>query len=132
MVLGDTALRAITDDQAFRVMTVSTTDTVRATIAAQRAHGPTAGILGALVTGAVLVRERMAPDLRVQLVLQCSDGKSRVVADAYPRGEARGLVQTATNRTLPRGEAKLAVMRTLHDGSVHQGVVSVPAGGGVS
>ena len=130
----DSALRAITDDGAFRVMTVRTTETVRASAAAQRATGPVAGVYAELLTGAILVRETMAPDLRVQAILQGRNRKSRMVADVHPGGDTRGLVQLAQgDPELALGDgAVLQMMRTLNDGSLHQGIVEVPEQGGVS
>lgn len=124
----DTALRALTEDQAFRVMAVSTTETVRGAIEAQRAKGESARVLGELLTGAILLRETMAPDLRVQVILQGDAGHGRLVADAHPRGETRGLVQLPRGKTVSPTQGtggRLIGMRTLHDGSIHQGVVEV-------
>ena len=70
----DSVLRAITDDGAFRVIVARTTDTVQNVLKAQGAQGPTARHLGDLVTGAVLFRETMAPNLRVQGILKGSGG----------------------------------------------------------
>ena len=128
---ADGVLRAVTDDSTFRVITVRTRDTVRGVVAAQRATGNTAKLLADLVTGAVLVREAMAPDLRVQVILQSESQRSRIVADAHPDGSCRGLVQ------MPEGHAALTVAsgdlfqvaRTLHNGALQQGTVSVGSGG---
>jgi molecular chaperone Hsp33 len=124
----DTALRALTEDQAFRVMTVSTTETVRGAIASQKTRGEISRTLGELITAAILFRETMAPDLRVQVILQGESGHGRIVADAHPRGETRALVQIPTGKLMPPTRAeggRLIGMRTLHDGSIQQGVVSV-------
>lgn len=128
---SDTALRALTDDGAFRVMAVQTTETVRGAIAAQRVHGHVARLFAEMLTGSILVRETMSPDLRVQGILQGGDGKSRIVADVHPGGDTRGLVQLAKGKTdiVLDSDARLQMMRTLHDGSLHQGVVAVPKGG---
>jgi molecular chaperone Hsp33 len=130
----DIALRALTDDDTFRVIAVRATDTVQAAIAAQKVKGPVAQTFAELVTGAVLIRETMAPDLRLQALLQTADRSARMVADAFPRGETRGLVINKTNNVTfsLAGGAILQLMRTLHDGSVHQGTVAVPDKGGVS
>src|SRR5688500_245017 len=61
---SDTVLRAITDDGAFRVITARTTDTVRGAVDVQGATGSTARAFGELLTGAILYRETMAPQLR--------------------------------------------------------------------
>src|SRR5580704_15177333 len=129
---SDTALRALTDDGAFRVMAVQTTETVRGAIAAQNARGSDARLLAEMLTGAILVRETMAPDHRVQGTLVGDDGKSRIVADAHPTGETRGLVQRArgADSVALREKMRLTMMRTLHDGSIHQGTIEAPASGG--
>ena len=89
---NDHVRRAVTEDGAFRVLACLTTETTAAVVASQRAKGAIAQRLADLVTGAILVRETMAPDLRVQVIL--SDGKKmRLVADALPEGVTRGLVQ---------------------------------------
>ena len=73
----DSVLRAITDDGAFRVIVARTTDTVQHVLSAQGAQGNTGKNLGDLVTGAVLFRETMAPNLRVQGILKGSGGSLR-------------------------------------------------------
>lgn len=124
-------LRAVTHDGAFRVMAVETTEMVRGAIRAQEATGPIATLFADMLTGAVLVRESMSPDLRVQCMLQADDQRSRLVADTHPDGMTRGLVQLAPGATefsiATRG--LLQVHRTLHNGALHQGVVSVPKSG---
>jgi molecular chaperone Hsp33 len=141
----DSVVRAITEDGAFRVIVARTTDTVRGVVAAQAAHGQTARHFGELVTGAVLLREAMAPRLRVQAILK-SKVRGSLVADAHPDGTSRGLVNFGAGgrdaaaftegRLGPeislRGGALLQVMRTLPNGSLHQGVVEVPESGGIS
>lgn len=133
----DTVVRAITQDGAFRVIAARTTETVRGAIAAQRTKGDTARHFGELITGAVLIREAMAPRLRVQAILKGSSGKGSLVADSHPDGTSRGLVNFGSKGghderlILGRG-ALLKVMRTLPSGSLHQGVVEVPEGTGIS
>jgi molecular chaperone Hsp33 len=130
----DSALRAITDDGAFRVITVLTTDTVRGAIAAQEARGGTARHFGELITGAILVREAMAPALRVQVIVKGLRTKGNLVADSHPDGTSRGLVNFGKgggDLNVQKG-ALLQVMRTLPSGALHQGVVEVPEGGGIS
>jgi molecular chaperone Hsp33 len=132
--VDDRAVRAITEDGAFRVIAVRTTNTVQEAIAAQKLTGPTARLFADLVTGSILIRETMAPDLRVQCILQGEDRRGRMVADAQPDGSSRGLAQLAPAQTeLPVAKgALLQVARTLHNGSLHQGVVKVPDGGSIS
>src|SRR5688572_20070456 len=134
MALGcDRVVRAITDDGAFRVITVSTGDTVRAATAAQGATGKTAQHFADLLTGTVLVRETMAPQLRVQGIVKGAGGRGSLVADSRPGGATRGLLQ------LPRGSefrlgsgSVLQVMRSLPNGAIHQGIVDVSDAGGLS
>lgn len=127
-------LRAITDDGAFRVITAQTTDTVRGAIRAQGAKGPTARTFGDLITGSILFRETMAPELRVQGILRGSQGTGSLVADSHPSGMTRGLVQLKTGAAelrLDQG-AVIQMMRTLPNGKINQGVAEVPPAGGVS
>lgn len=131
MVHEDNVLRAITDDGAFRVIAADTTATVRGAIAAQKPASPElARIFSDLLTGTILVRESMAPDNRVQAILQGDEPRMRMVGDAHPDGSTRGLIQLPPeHRTMPLGQrGVLQIARTLHNGSLHQGVVSVPQG----
>lgn len=129
MLHQDNVLRAITDDGAFRVIAADTTATVRGALAAQKPASPElARTFADLLTGAVLVRETMAPENRLQAILQGDDPRLRMVADTYPDGATRGLIQMPEGTTaMPLGErGMLQVARTLHNGSLHQGVVRVP------
>lgn len=130
----DGVLRAVTHDGSFRVIAVQTTDTVLGAIAAQKAGPAIAARFAELLTAAVLVRESMAPDYRLQCVLQGDDQRSRMVADTHPDGMTRGLVQLAGDASdftiAQRGV--LQVHRTLQNGSLHQGIVGVPSGGGIA
>jgi molecular chaperone Hsp33 len=129
----DSVLRAITDDGAFRVITARTTDTVRGAIEAQNATGETARHFGDLLTGAILFRETMAPNLRVQGIIKGSAGGS-LIADSHPSGQTRGLIQLkgeAMDIELGHGSV-LQLMRSLPNGRINQGVVEVPKQGGIS
>jgi molecular chaperone Hsp33 len=131
VVHEDTVLRAITDDGAFRVIAADTTATVRGAVQAQKAGGAELiRTFADLLTGAVLVRESMAPDNRLQAILQGDDPRLRMVADTHPDGATRGLIQVpASTRRMPLAErGMLQIARTLHNGSLHQGVVQVPSG----
>ena len=129
----DEVVRAITDDGSFRVVALRTTDTVKAIVAAQRVKGDEARWLGELVTGTIMVRETMAPDLRVQGVLQSAVGRDALIADSHPDGGARALVQRTRGGALVLGDgAVLQVTRTLPRGSAHKGVVRITGSGGVS
>lgn len=124
----------MTDDGSFRVITLRTTETAGAAIAAQKAGGLAARWLGELITGTILVRETMAPQYRVQGLLAGADGEVCLVADSFPDGGTRGLVR------LPRGQAdlspghvrRLQMMRSLPTGEPQQGLVGVPGGGNIS
>lgn len=130
---SDIVVRAITRDGAFRVITALTTDTVKGAVAAQAASGDTAQRLGELLTGAILVREAMAPMLRVQVIVKGSSGRGSLVADAHPDGTTRGLVNLGKGRDVEVGAGSLLqVMRTMPNGALHQGVVEVPPDGGIS
>jgi molecular chaperone Hsp33 len=129
---GDHTVTAVTNDGAFRVMVVRATETARGVVAAQKAEGRVADHLAELVTGTALVRLTMAPGYRVQGILRGADQKSMLVADSYPDGANRGLVRLA-NGSFALGEgALMQVMRSLPNGSTHQGVVEVSKQHGVS
>ena len=130
MVHQDNVLRAITDDGGFRVIAADTTATVRGAIAKQKpATVELTRTFAELLTGAVLVRESMAPEYRLQAILQGDEPKTRMVADTHPDGSTRGLIQLPTGVTAMPYAAKglFQVARTLHNGALHQGVVQVPA-----
>jgi molecular chaperone Hsp33 len=137
--IQDGALRAMTDDGAFRVVVVRTTDTVRRMLELQGHRGQEAQYLGELMTGAVMVRETMAPDYRLQAILRSHDNRHRLVADTHPDGGSRGLIahadggaaRTSAGSFEMRGSS-LEVVRTLYSGNMHRGVVEVPEGGGMS
>lgn len=132
MTTPDSVLRAITDDGAFRVIVVRTTNTVQHVLKAQSAVGETGRHLGDLVTGSVLFRETMAPNLRVQGILKGAGGTGSLVADSHPSGKTRGLVQLASGaQEVQIGPgAIMQMMRTLPDGKINQGFVEVPTDGG--
>jgi molecular chaperone Hsp33 len=70
----------------------------------------------------------MAPDNRLQAILQGDDPRSRIIADTHPDGATRGLLQLPPNvRSISLSErGMLQIARTLHNGALHQGVVQVP------
>jgi molecular chaperone Hsp33 len=123
----DSIVRAVTRDQAFRVLVARTTQTVQGAMSAQQGTGRAGRYFGDLLTATVLFRQTMAPTLRVQGILRGADGKSAMVADSHPSGATRGLVQPAGNDgDFDLGEgALLQMMRTLQDGRINQGVVAV-------
>jgi molecular chaperone Hsp33 len=131
--MTDSSLRAMTDDSAFRVMAVNTTQTVREALSRQAPSGVTRKAFSDLLTGAVLVRETMSPNQRVQAILKQRRETGSLVADSHPTEGTRGLVSMpAKNPQFALTDALLQVMRRLHDGAIHQGVVDVPTGGDVS
>ncbi|MCB9730013.1 MAG: Hsp33 family molecular chaperone HslO [Deltaproteobacteria bacterium] len=130
---SDRVLRAITNDGAFRVITLRTTDTVQAAIEAQKVRGHIAVPFGELLTASVLVRETMSPGLRVQLVLQGGAGGA-LVADARPEGLTRGLVQHPPDDGAITFDDKaiFKAMRVMPNGSLHQGIISAEHEDGLS
>jgi len=80
--MSDLVVRALTEDGAFRVIAARTTETAKGVAESQKASGPRALLLAEMVTAAILVRETMAPDLRVQAILQGEDPKTRIVTDS--------------------------------------------------
>lgn len=129
----DSALRAMTDDGAFRVVIVRTTDTVQQLLRVQSATGSVGERLGELATGAILVRETMAPDYRLQALWRSADKRTRLVADTHPDGGTRGLVtRVDLDRGLTSAGSTLEIVRTLWSGELHRGVVAVPEHGGMS
>ncbi len=126
--MSDGVVRALTEDGAFRVVVVDTTDTVAFAVRAQEAKGASARLLGELMTGAVLVRETMAPGSRVQGILKGAGGSGMMLGDAHPEGVTRGLAQASGERPLAAEGALLQFMRTLANGAIHQGIVEVEAG----
>lgn len=130
----DSVLRAITNDSSFRVITTDATETARAAVRAQQATGATARHLAELLCGTVLVRETMAPNLRVQGIVKGAGGRGSLVGDSYPSGGARALVQLAKGQpefALGAG-SHMQIMRSLPNGSIQQGIVAAPQDGGLS
>jgi molecular chaperone Hsp33 len=132
--LDDHVLRAITDDDTFRVMAATTTHTVRKAIASQAVDGATADHFADLLTGMVLVRETMSPGHRVQGVLKGAGGTGSLVADTHPDGSTRGLVQLGKREpqfSIGRGSV-LTVMRSMARGRIHRSVTAPEDGTTVS
>ncbi|MDQ3034670.1 MAG: Hsp33 family molecular chaperone HslO [Myxococcota bacterium] len=128
----DRAVTTVAEDGSFRVITVRSTHTVSAAIAAQRAKGRSAEHLADLITGSVLVRLTMAPDLRVQSLVRGQTGKGTIVADCHPDGSCRGMVRE-TAGPIEVGPGSLVQMtRSLPNGTLHQGIVEVPETYGIS
>lgn len=129
----DRVVRAMTSDGAFRVLTAITTETVRDAVHAQEARGPTADRLGQLITGAILLRETISPDRRVQVLVKDRAGRTNLVADAHPDGRNRGIVRPGADQRSGGGDdAILEVIHTLPNGIMHQGLVQLPDSGDLS
>jgi molecular chaperone Hsp33 len=130
---GDQVIRALTEDGSFRVLTARTTSLCAAAVARQHVSGETAHHFGDLLTGTVLVRETMAPQLRVQGIVRGAGGGCTLVGDSFPDGATRGLVSLKRDQPgiVLGGDAVLQFMRTMPNGAVHRGVVSVPRAGGI-
>jgi molecular chaperone Hsp33 len=125
-------VRAITGDGGFRVLTLITTETVREATRMQEARGSTARRLGELITGAILVREAMSPDRRVQALIKDGRGRTCLVADSHPKGWNRGIVNPGADETGTGGEAILEVLYTLPSDVLQQGIVALPPSGDIS
>ncbi len=123
----DSVLRAMTDDGAFRVVIVDSTSTVSQATEIQGAHPSEVGPFADLLTGTVLFRETMSPQIRVQGIAVSGLGHGQFVADSHPSGDVRGLIQRPEGQ--PSVEiipgSSLRMLRSLHDGSINQGVVGI-------
>ena len=131
---SDQVIRALTDDGSFRVLTARTTLTCREAVRKQSAQGDVARHLADLLTGTVLVRETMAPTLRVQGIVRGAAGGCTIVGDSFPDGGTRGLVNLRNgHNTLDLShDSVMQFMRSLPNGHVHRGVVEVHEEGGMS
>ena len=132
----DRVTRAMTSDGAFRVIAAITTDTAIEAAQAQGLAGDDALRLAELITGAVLLRETTAPGRRVQIVMRDRHG-AVLVADALPDGTNRGIVNPGAadaDRAAASldGDTTMQVSYTMSNGSLHQGIVAVPAGSSLS
>lgn len=125
----DHAIRAITDDGAFRVIVARTSQTVQGILKVQEVPSSIATSFGDLLTATVLFRETMAPGLRVQGIVSAQGGGASLVADSAPEGRTRGLIQNRGAFGETGAFDTLRMMRTLHNGSVNQGTVHIAAGG---
>jgi molecular chaperone Hsp33 len=124
---ADSVLRAMTNDGAFRVIIVESTRTVSAANDRQHATASEMAAFGDLLTGTVLFRETMSPQLRVQGIAKPESGQGQLVADSHPSGDVRGLIQRRPGQhsvEITFGST-LRMLRSLQDGSINQGVVSM-------
>ena len=71
---ADQVVRVMTVDHAFRVVVATTAASTAEVVRLQGLAGQPAEPLAGLVTGAALLRETMAPNLRVQAVLKGAGG----------------------------------------------------------
>lgn len=114
----------MTDDGAFRVIVARTTQLAGEICKAQGVSGACAQSLSDLLTGTILFRETMAPGLRVQGIVRSKEPKVSLIADSAPEGATRGLVQgSPADSFVPGDHTFLHMMRTLHNGSINQGIV---------
>jgi molecular chaperone Hsp33 len=131
---SDLVIRALTDDGSFRVLTARTTQLCREAVRRQSAVGTNARHFGDLLTGTVLVRETMAPQLRVQGIVRGAGGGGTLIGDSFPDGGTRGLItlKKGVGEIALGGDAVMQFMRTFPNGSVHRGSVLVPDQGGIT
>ena len=131
---SDLVIRALTDDGSFRVLTARTTELCREAVRRQSAVGANARHFGDLLTGTVLVRETMAPQLRVQGIVRGAGGGGTLIGDSFPDGGTRGLItlKKGIDEVVLGGDAVMQFMRTFPNGSVHRGSVLVPDQGGIT
>ena len=134
MAEADRVIRAMTDDGAFRIIAVRTSNTVTEASTAQSVStNSNKVIFGELLTSAVLYRETMAPSLRVQCIVQNRDGAPQLLADSHPDGWVRGLFQPeARTGGKALNDHLLQMMRTLPNGELHRGIVEVGQEGNLS
>ena len=120
--MTDHVLRAMTNDGAFRLIIVDMTETVTDIVAKQAVATTAKNAVGELLVSSVMVRETMAPTLRVQVIL--NNNAATVVADSHPDGLVRGLCSGDSEQSASlRGSTTIQVNRNLPDGQLHQGIV---------
>ncbi len=130
---SDRAIRAMTDDGAFRVIAVRMTDTVAEAIRVQSATGTDAILFGELMVANVLTRETMSPAHRTQASIRDGYG-GQLFVDSHPGGLTRGV------RTPPNAGEHLKVdkgsllkcVRVLYSGELHESITAMPDTGDVS
>lgn len=139
-VSTDSVLRAMTIDGSFRFIALDASETARGILQAQKiTPAPDQSplqqrgrILAELTCGAVLLRQAMSPDFRLQIVLKQTD-VGTITADAFPEGLTRGLVQIPDDKQLTFGEnTLLTAIRAMPNDALHQGVVETNPDDGVS
>jgi molecular chaperone Hsp33 len=86
-----------------------------------------------VVTGTILLRETMSPAHRLQCLLRSADGACLWLGDSDPDGGSRGLFTRKDRKAAASIKGgTLEVVRTLHNGELHRGVIQVPLGGTMS
>lgn len=129
--MDDRVIRAITVDGSFRVITACTTALVREAIRVRNQKdlvGDLARTYGELLTGAILVRETMAPGQRVQAILS-RPGQGQMIADSHPdEGQGSALTRGLFNRNETLAAAQLAKASMLGEGSILKVIRSLPRG----
>ncbi|GAB4197372.1 MAG: Hsp33 family molecular chaperone HslO [Sandaracinaceae bacterium] len=120
----DRAISAVTHDGAFRVIAVRSTRTVRGIAKSQGVTGHTIENLADLASGTILVRLTMAPNYRVQGIIQGAGGGT-LVGDSWPDGGTRGLLRARDGQVAFGDGARMQLMRSLPNGSIHQGIVEI-------
>ncbi len=115
-------VRAITADRGVRVAAMRADNMVQDVLAIQ-APSHSRDVFGQLMMAAALIRETMAPDLRVQVTLRGEN--SAVFADSYPGGVTRGIV---AGRPFDQDKKQLQVARVLKNGTLQQGLIEVHGG----
>ncbi len=124
----------MTNDGAFRVMTVRATDTVQGALEAANVPEALWTHTGELLTAAIVYRETMAPSLRVQCFAKGANNSGTLIADSHPDGWGRVLTQLPKGPdafSLSEGPGEGAILqmsRSLPGGELHQGMVRLPGG----
>lgn len=121
----DRAITAMTNDGSFRLIALRSTRTVRGVLASQKAKGRSAENLADLCTASLLLRLTMSPSHRAQAVILGANSSGTMVGDAWPDGGTRGLLLEKHAPIDFGAGAQMQVMRTLYNGTIHQGVVEV-------
>jgi len=133
---SDVVLRALTDEGSVRAVVVGLDRAAAIPIALHARTEREASAFGELLAAAVLVRETVAPGLRIQMTLRGERG-GHLVADSFPDGLVRGFIARPGDAS-PDAEvvfgpsSALQVSRQMPDGRLHQSVVpvEVPRGTG--
>jgi molecular chaperone Hsp33 len=97
---------------------------VRGIAKSQGVRGHTLENLADLASGTILLRLTMAPNYRVQGIIQ-GVGGGTLVGDSWPDGGTRGLLRASDGQVAFGEGARMQLMRSLPNGSMHQGIVEV-------